>query len=389
MAKTIVLTGFIASILLLSLIAYSFPAFAQNSDTGKPDVIAVSGISHGKDMIVHILVEVAQGSDKKAAAATALAEYGARPFTAEEFSTLDNRWDQFTDLATDNNFVTQHYNPQNEPTDSKDTFQRTQSSWNGVNTSIFEFKLGENTDRCPSLVKECKGPQKFDGYNDVAWVPLTSRTTLGVTWTGINIDEADMALNTKKNWNTTYDIETVFLHENGHAAGLGHSEFESAVMFWQYSGLNRDLRSDDMAGISFLYPVTSGETEPTCGAGTELVNGICQVIIDEPEATGTSVETIAYQPAGGKNDDKHLLITLHVVDDSGSDAAGADVSISISSDTSRIGWGGSASTGTDGEVTFQLSNAKNGCYTTTVNSVTFNGINWDGEQPSNNTFCKS
>ena len=121
--------------------------------------------------------------------------------------------------------MTQHYNPQNEPTsNSKSIFEITQDSWTGVDTSIFEFELGEDTTRCPSLVKECKGPQEFDGYNDVAWVPLNSRTTLGVTWPGIYIDEADMALNSKKNWDTTYDIQTVFLHENGHVAGLGHCD---------------------------------------------------------------------------------------------------------------------------------------------------------------------
>jgi len=42
MAKAIVLIGFVASLLFLSLIAYSFPIFAQGPDSapGKPEVMA-------------------------------------------------------------------------------------------------------------------------------------------------------------------------------------------------------------------------------------------------------------------------------------------------------------------------------------------------------------
>jgi len=47
MAKSVILTGFIASLLFVSLIVYLLPAFAQGTDsTGKPEVIAVSGIVH-------------------------------------------------------------------------------------------------------------------------------------------------------------------------------------------------------------------------------------------------------------------------------------------------------------------------------------------------------
>ena len=60
MAKTAVLIGFAASLLFLSLIASSFPIFAQGPDSapGKPEVIAVSGIIPGKDLIVHVWVVV-------------------------------------------------------------------------------------------------------------------------------------------------------------------------------------------------------------------------------------------------------------------------------------------------------------------------------------------
>jgi len=240
--------------LFLSLIAYSFPIFAQGPDSapGKPEVIAVSGIVPGKDLIVHIWLVVPPGVDRNEAASAALANQGARPFTADEFSTIDLKWDQFSDSDHNNNFVTQNYNPANDPTNGNGitALLNTHNSWTNVEHSIFEFVYGGVTDRCPSLVVECPGFQTFDGKNDVAWLRLRGSTTLGVTWSGTSIDEADMALNTRFNWatdgvfrDTDFDVETVYLHENGHAAGLGHSLDDSAVMFASYQNVTRVLQS--------------------------------------------------------------------------------------------------------------------------------------------------
>ena len=265
MTKTAVLIGFVASLLFLSLIAYSFPVFAQGPDSapGKPDVISVSGIIPGKGLIVHIWVVVPPGADRNEAASAALANQGARPFTPNEFSTIALFWDQFSDGDPGNNFVTQNYNPKNDPTNGGGitALLNTHNSWNGVTTSIFEFEYGGETGRCPSLVQECRGPQKFDGNNDVAWLALRDANTLGVTWSGTTTDEADIALNTNFPWATdgvnNFDVETVFLHENGHVVGLGHSEYNTAIMYPSYQGPNRVLQQDDIDGITFLYPGTS------------------------------------------------------------------------------------------------------------------------------------
>ena len=458
MTKTAVLIGFVASLLFLSLIAYSFPVFAQGQDSapGKPEVIAVSGIVPGKGLIVHILIVVPPGADRNEVASAALASQGARPFTHDEFSTIDLFWDQFSDSDPGNDSVIQNYNPKNDPTNGGGitALLNTHNSWNSITTSIFEFEYGGETGRCPSLVQECRGPQKFDGHNDVAWVNLRDSNWLGVTWSGTTTDEADMALNTDFHWATdgvtNFDIETVFLHENGHVAGLGHSADNNAIMYPSYQAPNRVLHQDDIDGITFLYPHVSNDAAPTVsitnpsngsifasgatiifeGTASDTKDGnitgdliwtsdnvqigtgglfsatlddgihtITASVTDSAEntssesititvgeittSTESSVQSIDYKTAGGKNDDKHLLITISIVDDLGASVSGADVSISISSDTSKIGWAGSATTGTDGKITFQLSNARDGTYTTTINDVIASGLTWDGLTPTN------
>ncbi|KAI3464040.1 hypothetical protein Pfo_020703 [Paulownia fortunei] len=62
-----------------------------------------------------------------------------------------------------------------------------------------------------------------------------------------------------QNWSTNvernaYDIQTVGLHELGHALGLGHSRIEKAVMYpIIYQGERKGLHEDDIKGIKTLY----------------------------------------------------------------------------------------------------------------------------------------
>jgi Matrixin len=240
----------------VALAAGAAPSFAADRDM-RDRVIAVEGVSrHDPGLRVEILVHVDAGTSARNAADRALEAQGAKrkpeppQSSAYEFNGL--RWDVLP--------VEQNYNPSGQPTSAAQTaLTNTHGAWSSVSGSTYRITFGGTTSRCPSLVKECPGRQLFDGNNDVGWAGL-SGNTLGVTWYSTSIDEADMAMNTRFAWSTgcvqqpnRIDMQTVFLHENGHVAGLDHSSSTSAVMYPSYQTARCTLAADDRAGIAALY----------------------------------------------------------------------------------------------------------------------------------------
>ena len=297
--------GAIFVVILLVALAVS-PAYGRGGQGGgNGQVISVFGEVPGRGLLVHLWVVAPPGAEKSEVARQALGRQGARPIDSQQFTT-DFSWDQFSDGNAGNDFVTQNYNPKKDPTggQGKALLQATQSTWTNVPTSGFAFVYGGETGRCPSLVLECRGPQKFDGKNDVAWLKIGGCCTLGVTWFGTSTDEADMALNLNFDWFTSgsdFDVETVFLHENGHVAGLGHSGVVGAVMEPNYGGVRRALHSDDIAGITSLYP-----------AGT--VNNPPSVSISSP-ADGVNFGTgdsISFAALASDNEDDDVALTASI-----------------------------------------------------------------------------
>jgi len=251
---------------MLSFIAFPLSATAQGPDSnhGKLQVVSAFGKIPGKDLIVHIWVVIPQGSDKNEIVREALGQQGARPFDHTEFSTSGLIWDQFKDGSSTNDMVVLNYNPADEKAPGLTILTATYPTWNEA-PSDFVFELSEETtERCPSLVKECPGDQTFDGNNDIGWVKIKNPHTLGVTWFGTTIDEADVAWNTNNriNWVGDFDVRTVLLHELGHVLGLGHSDVTDAVMYASYQGLRHSLHQDDICGIQELYGTPCSSTPP-------------------------------------------------------------------------------------------------------------------------------
>jgi Matrixin len=239
---------------LAALAAICVAAPAAAADREATDrVVAASGVAklHGQDVFVEVLVAVPAGASAKAHKERALAEQGAKP-SPQEYSATGLIWDVLP--------VRQFYNGAGERVAAETLLRNTHPTWSNVSGSRFGFAYGGRTTRCPSLVRECKGPQFNDGFNDVGWTRLGG-STLGVTWSTSGTDEADMAINTSFTWSVgctqqagAYDLQSVILHENGHVAGLGHSSDRAAVMYPSYQTARCALGADDAAGIRALYP---------------------------------------------------------------------------------------------------------------------------------------
>lgn len=101
-----------------------------------------------------------------------------------------------------------------------------------------------------------------------------------------------------------------------------------------------------------------------------------------PGGSGVKADCITYTTSGGKNADKNLLITVSAVDDNGSAVAGASVTISLLQNGSPAG-SATADTDANGEVTFQLRNAGNGCYSTIVDNIAAAGLSYNSTYPMN------
>ncbi|KPJ54099.1 MAG: hypothetical protein AMS16_04965, partial [Planctomycetes bacterium DG_58] len=100
------------------------------------------------------------------------------------------------------------------------------------------------------------------------------------------------------------------------------------------------------------------------------------------QPTVATVSSISYATTGGRQGDKHLVITVKVEDDLGGLVGGASVSIVVSLDgatyTTLTG-----STAPDGTVSFTLNNAPAGLYTTLITNLTADELTWDGLTPEN------
>jgi len=116
----------------------------------------------------------------------------------------------------------------------------------------------------------------LDGQNTVGWAPQSgSVLAVACSWyssTGSPYRAAiefDMQFDPEWNWTTgipaTVDLESVALHEFGHALGLNHSSDYSAVMYASYpsGAIKRTLTQDDRDGLYAIYGQQGGGSTPT------------------------------------------------------------------------------------------------------------------------------
>jgi hypothetical protein len=165
------------------------------------------------------------------------------------------------------------YNAQDEPApvagQAQQSMQAAASTW-GQQGVAFSFTGGGSSGNDTGA---CGGGT--DGSNTVGWGPQ-SGSVLAVTCSWYSTVgspfkpavEFDMEFDPDWNWTTgsptQVDLESVALHEFGHALGLNHTGDGSAVMYASYpSGAQkRQPLQDDIDGLNAIYG-SGGESTPT------------------------------------------------------------------------------------------------------------------------------
>lgn len=126
--------------------------------------------------------------------------------------------------------------------------------------------------------------------------------------------------------------------------------------------------------------ISVGSSTITAISGVKEGMTILEVTPAPDDPTKTSVSSITYATEGGRFQDKHLLITIELLDDLGNLVSGASVSIDLYREGSSIA-SGTSTTGSDGTVTFSLKNAASGFYTTDVIGVTYSDLVFIDDYP--------
>lgn len=96
-------------------------------------------------------------------------------------------------------------------------------------------------------------------------------TTTGALGAGnIHLDQAENWVTSGATIGTTsatLDLQTIILHELGHSLGLGHSPVAGSTMASLYTGEDRTLSADDIAGIRTLYACRGTDCPGSGGGG--------------------------------------------------------------------------------------------------------------------------
>jgi hypothetical protein len=185
-------------------------------------------------------------------------------------------------------------------------------AWSAVSTATISFTEGAPTAASVqpgldqvNLITTNLTPAQWAVYG-VDAMSLTS--VMSSTTTG-QILEADIVFNPNVGFSTeaitppgVADLYAVATHEVGHLLGLDHTPLASAVMFPLAAGgsLSRTLTSDDMIGVSTLYPTAAFAARGSIGGTvrTTANTGVFGAIVVAVGANGQPMATTVTDPDG-------------------------------------------------------------------------------------------
>ena len=170
-----------------------------------------------------------------------------------------------------------YINPSGFPAAAPQAIQAALQTWTDVATSSFSFVYQGETSSTAYGVS--------DGTNLICFGSLSGGSTLALntfwfTAQGTLLD-SDIKFNSKFAWATdgsagAYDVQTVVLHELGHALSLEdlYGAGDTAKVMYGYvsaGSIKRALSQDDKDGITYLYPVGGGTTTSTIQTTTTTI----------------------------------------------------------------------------------------------------------------------
>lgn len=182
-------------------------------------------------------------------------------------------------------------NTDNCPSTITTEIQEALDLWNGISTSGLKFEIGAANNDTPATIV-ARVESTFIPHDLVIACDPNFQTTLsfstaevngipGVansnTINGNNIDVGYVLLNVQAGANANINNlsaelrKVIIAHEFGHAIGLGHSDTNKALMFFDATAKEKmSLHQDDIDGMSYLYPRSEpGDQVFGCG----LVSG--------------------------------------------------------------------------------------------------------------------
>ena len=131
-------------------------------------------------------------------------------------------------------------------------------------------------------------------------------------------DAGDIFFNSSQSWQvngSAYDLETVAIHELGHALGMSHSAITTADMYAYYNSSKQQLTSDDTAGIQSIYGARTASTPANNSFATAIdlsssLNAAGQLTLGNLAVSGPNTDVKYYYVTAPASSSGTLTVTM-------------------------------------------------------------------------------